>query len=192
MNKRKRVLNDSSLIFYLFFCQQSISFFSNTSSPKCEREKGWWDRGRKNSDSQNNSCLLMRATVPTRHLCNMEELSLVAPVLLRKVDCLFIICSADSSTGQMWCTASLFAVRFKEITVDSLQQQQQRLKENHNLPLLLLYYYSPLTNEASSYVLYNVLALLASQAFSWAHWTQWEQWKGLKKRINKLKIQPNR
>lgn len=49
----------------------------------------------------NNSCLLMRATVPTRHLCNMEELSLVAPVLLRKVDCLFIICSADSSTGQM-------------------------------------------------------------------------------------------
>lgn len=129
----------------------------------------------------------MRATVPTRHLCNMEELSLVAPVLLRKVDCLFIICSADSSTGQMWCTASLLAVRFKEITVDSLQQQQQRLKENHNLPLLLQYYYSPLTNEASSYVLYNLLALLASQAFSWAHSTQWEQWKGLEKKDKQIK-----
>lgn len=179
-------------LFYFIFCQQSIFLFSNTSPPKCEREKGWWDRGRKKNSHSQTTRVFSCVPVPTHHLCNMEELSLVAPVLLRKVDCLFITCSADSSTGQMWCTASLFAVRFKEITVDSLQQQQQRLKENHNLPLLLLYYYSPLTNEASSYALCNVLALLASQAFSWAHWTQWEQWKGLKKRINKLKIQPNR
>lgn len=51
MNKIKRVLNNSSRILFIF-CQQSTSFFSNTSSPKCEREKGWWDRGRKNSHSQ--------------------------------------------------------------------------------------------------------------------------------------------
>lgn len=50
-NKIKRVLNNSSCILFIF-CQQSTSFFSNTSSPKCEREKGWWDRGRKNSHSQ--------------------------------------------------------------------------------------------------------------------------------------------
>lgn len=34
-------------LFYFIFCQQSIFLFSNTSPPKCEREKGWWDRGRK-------------------------------------------------------------------------------------------------------------------------------------------------
>lgn len=77
----------------------------------------------------------------------------------------------------------VYLVTFKEITVDRVQQHTVGYKKTKiYLDTLLTSYLQIILICAVQYSKTLLSsALLASQAFSWAHWTQWEQWKGLKK-----------